>query len=80
MRTARENDRVLMVGHTFEYSAPVLKMHDIIASGELGDVFYISSVRANLGLFQHDVNVAWDLATHDISIILILMGGRSPKR
>src|SRR5580692_11633286 len=73
VKTAREKNLVLMVGHTFEYSAPVLKMHDIIASGELGDVFYISSVRANLGLFQRDVNVTWDLATHDISIILMLL-------
>jgi predicted dehydrogenase len=76
---AREQGRVLMVGHTFEYSAPVLKMRDIIASGEIGDMFYISSIRANLGLIQHDVNVAWDLATHDISIILMLMGGRLPE-
>src|SRR5271166_2080281 len=74
VKIARERKLVLMVGHTFEYSAPVLKMHDIIASGELGDVFYISSVRANLGLFQRDVNVTWDLATHDISIILMLLG------
>lgn len=79
VKTARERNLILMVGHTFEYSAPVLKMHDIIASGELGDVFYISSVRANLGLFQRDVNVTWDLATHDISIILNLMGGREPE-
>ena len=79
VKTAREKNLVLMVGHTFEYSAPVLKMHDIIASGEIGDVFYISSVRANLGLFQRDVNVTWDLATHDISIILNLMGGREPE-
>jgi predicted dehydrogenase len=79
VKTAREKNLILMVGHTFEYSAPVLKMHDIIASGELGDVFYISSVRANLGLFQRDVNVTWDLATHDISIILNLMGGREPE-
>ena len=79
VKTAREKKLVLMVGHTFEYSAPVQKMHDIIASGELGDVFYISSVRANLGLFQRDVNVTWDLATHDISIILNLMGGRQPE-
>lgn len=70
---ARERARVLMVGHTFEYSAPVLKLKQIIASGEIGEVFYISSVRANLGLFQRDVNVAWDLATHDISIILMLL-------
>jgi predicted dehydrogenase len=79
VKTAREKNLILMVGHTFEYSAPVLKMHDIISSGELGDVFYISSVRANLGLFQRDVNVTWDLATHDISIILNLMGGREPE-
>ena len=79
VKTAREKKLTLMVGHTFEYSAPVLKMHDIIASGEIGDVFYISSVRANLGLFQRDVNVTWDLATHDISIILNLMGGREPE-
>jgi predicted dehydrogenase len=79
VRLARDRGRVLMVGHTFEYSAPVLKARDIIASGELGDIFYISSVRANLGLFQHDVNVAWDLATHDISIILMLLGGRMPE-
>ncbi|HEV2171902.1 MAG TPA: Gfo/Idh/MocA family oxidoreductase, partial [Candidatus Binatus sp.] len=79
VRIATERKLVLMVGHTFEYSAPVLKMHDIIESGELGDVFYISSVRANLGLFQRDVNVTWDLATHDISIIINLMGGRMPE-
>src|SRR5258708_26227690 len=79
VKTAREKKLVLMVGHTFEYSAPVLKMHDIIASGESGDVFYISSGRTTLGLFQRDVNVTWDLATHDISIILNLMGGREPQ-
>jgi predicted dehydrogenase len=79
MELARERKRTLMVGHTFEYSAPVLKMREIIASGELGDVFYVSSVRANLGLFQRDVNVTWDLATHDISIILNLLGGRLPE-
>jgi predicted dehydrogenase len=70
---ARERGLTLMVGHTFEYSAPVLKTRDIIKSGELGDIFYLSSVRANLGLFQRDVNVTWDLATHDISIILMLL-------
>jgi predicted dehydrogenase len=75
---AGDRGRTLMVGHTFEYSAPVRKAHEIIRSGELGNIFYISSVRANLGLFQHDVNVAWDLATHDISIILLLLG-RMPE-
>jgi predicted dehydrogenase len=74
VRMAREADLTLMVGHTFEYSAPVRKISEIISSGELGEVLYISSVRANLGLLQHDVNVAWDLATHDISIALMLIG------
>ncbi len=55
-------------------------MREIVNSGELGEIFYISSIRANLGLIQHDINVAWDLAPHDISIILMLMGGRFPSR
>ncbi len=75
---ARMSGRTLMVGHTFEYSAPVLKAKEIIDSGEIGEVLYLSSVRANLGLFQHDVNVVWDLATHDVSIMLKLMG-RQPE-
>jgi predicted dehydrogenase len=74
VRLARMSRRVLMVGHTFLYSAPVLKIREIVNAGELGDVLYISSVRANLGLFQRDVNVTWDLATHDISIILGIVG------
>jgi predicted dehydrogenase len=78
LRLARKNGRTLMVGHTFEYSAPVLKVKELISTGELGEIFYISSVRANLGLFQRDVNVAWDLGTHDISIILML-AGRMPE-
>ena len=75
---ASDNGRVLMVGHTFEYSAPVLKLADLIAAGELGEIFYITSVRTNLGLFQRDVNVVWDLAVHDISIILMTLG-RTPE-
>jgi predicted dehydrogenase len=78
VRVARRNKAVLMVGHTFEYSSPVLKLSELISAGELGEIFYITSVRANLGLFQRDVNVAWDLATHDISIILMVMG-RMPE-
>jgi predicted dehydrogenase len=73
VRLARLHDRVLMVGHTFEYSAPVKKLQEIIARGEIGNVLYISSTRANLGLFQRDINVTWDLATHDVSIILMLL-------
>jgi predicted dehydrogenase len=73
VKIGRESGRVLMVGHTFLYSAPVRKIREIVDSGELGDILYISSTRANLGLFQHDVNVTWDLATHDISIVLAVM-------
>jgi len=63
----------LMVGHTFIYSSPVRKIREIIRSGDLGDIMYISSRRLNLGLFQKDINVAWDLAPHDISIILYVL-------
>jgi predicted dehydrogenase len=70
---AEKQQRVLMVGHTFEYSAPVNRLRDVIASGELGRVFYISMQRLNLGLFQPDINVVWDLAPHDISIINYLL-------
>ncbi len=65
---------VLMIGHTFLYSAPVRKIKEIILSGDVGEIRYISARRLNLGLFQKDINVAWDLAPHDISIILELMG------
>jgi predicted dehydrogenase len=60
---------VLMVDHTFVYTGAVRKIHDLIASGTLGDAYYYDSVRVNLGLFQHDVNVMWDLAVHDLSIL-----------
>jgi len=64
----------LMVGHTFIYSTPVRKIKEIVDSGEIGEIQYISSRRLNLGLFQKDINVTWDLAPHDISIILYLIG------
>jgi predicted dehydrogenase len=64
----------LMVGHTFIYSAPVRRIKEIIKARDIGEVQYISSRRLNLGLFQKDINVAWDLAPHDISIILYLLG------
>jgi len=71
---ARKNGLVLMVGHTFLYSAAVRKIGEIIDSGEIGEIRYINARRLNLGLFQKDINVAWDLAPHDISIILHLLG------
>jgi len=70
---AEARQLTLMVGHTFVYTAPVLKIKEIIASGEIGEVMYISSRRLNLGLFQKDINVAWDLAPHDVSIILFVL-------
>ena len=70
---ARAQGRVLMIGHTFLYSSPVRKVKEIIANGEIGDLLYISSRRLNLGLFQRDINVTWDLAPHDLSIILYVM-------
>lgn len=72
--TADENGLVLMVGHTFIYTAAVRKIKEIIDWGDIGDLYYISSRRMNLGLFQKDINVAWDLAPHDITIILYIMG------
>jgi predicted dehydrogenase len=71
---AERNGLVLMVDHTFLYSAPVRKIAEIVEAGDLGDIRYINSRRLNLGLFQKDVNVAWDLAPHDISIILHVLG------
>ncbi|HEX6045772.1 MAG TPA: Gfo/Idh/MocA family oxidoreductase [Pyrinomonadaceae bacterium] len=60
---------VLLVDHTFVYTPAVRKMREIIVSGQLGDIYYYDAVRVNLGLFQHDVNVIWDLAIHDLSIM-----------
>ena len=73
IKAAERNKKVLMVGHTFEYTAAVNKTKEIVESGELGDILYISCVRVNLGLFQPDINVVWDLAPHDISIILYVL-------
>ncbi len=60
---------VLMVDHTFVYHPAVEKINDVIENGELGDIYYYDSVRINLGLFQPDVSVLWDLASHDVSIM-----------
>jgi predicted dehydrogenase len=71
---AAKKKLTLMVGHTFIYSAPVRRTKEIVDSGDIGEIQYISSRRLNLGLFQKDINVTWDLAPHDISIILYFMG------
>ncbi|HEX9653490.1 MAG TPA: Gfo/Idh/MocA family oxidoreductase [bacterium] len=74
IKHAREQQLTLMVGHTFVYSSAVEKIKEILDADEIGEVFYISAQRLNLGLFQKDINVAWDLAPHDISIILYVLG------
>jgi predicted dehydrogenase len=71
---AKEKKLTLMVGHTYLYSEAVRKIIEIIESGDLGEIRYINCQRLNLGLFQQDINVAWDLAPHDLSIILRVMG------
>jgi predicted dehydrogenase len=64
----------LMVDHTFIYTGAVRRIKELVTSGELGDLLYFDSVRINLGLFQHDVNVVWDLAPHDLSIMDHIVG------
>jgi predicted dehydrogenase len=67
----------LMVGHTFEYNPAVWKLREVVRSGELGNVYYIDTARLNLGLYQPDINVIWDLAPHDISIANFILGSKA---
>jgi len=69
MEEAERRKLTLMVDHTFLYTPAVQKIRELIAEGALGDIYYYNGIRASLGLFQSDVNVIWDLAVHDISII-----------
>jgi predicted dehydrogenase len=71
---AERHDRVLMVDHTYLFHSAVRRIKDLVESGELGDLYYVDSVRINLGLFQHDINVVWDLAPHDLSIVDYILG------
>lgn len=66
---AARRQRIVMVDHTFIYTGAVRKIKELITQGRLGQLYYYDSVRVNLGLFQHDVNVLWDLAVHDLSIM-----------
>ena len=70
---ARQKGLQVMTDHTFCYTAPVRKMKTIITSGALGQLLYFDSIRINLGLFQPDINVIWDLAPHDLSILDFLL-------
>jgi len=78
VQRAREVGRTLMVDHTYIYSPAVRKIKELVDKGEFGEIFYVDSVRINLGLFQNDVNVLWDLAPHDLSIVDYLLG-RLPR-
>jgi predicted dehydrogenase len=71
---ARRRKRVLMVDHTFAYTGAVREIKNLLIKGDLGKIHYYDSVRINLGLFQHDVNVLWDLAVHDLSIADYVLG------
>jgi predicted dehydrogenase len=76
---AEKHDRKVMVGHVFEFTAPVRKMKEMVDEGVLGQLFYYNSQRLNLGLFRPDVNVIWDLAPHDFSILMHLLDGKVPQ-
>jgi predicted dehydrogenase len=79
LQLIEEADRrnlVLMVDHTFVYTGAVRTIRDMVSSGALGDIFYYDSVRVNLGLFQHDVNVIWDLAVHDLAILDFVLASK----
>jgi predicted dehydrogenase len=71
---AEKQSRTLMVGHTFEYNPAVNELRKLIQSGDLGKIYCIETERLNLGLYRSDINVIWDLAPHDVSIIRYLLG------
>jgi predicted dehydrogenase len=72
---AAERSLVLLPGHTFLYSPPVVKVKELLEAGELGEIYFVSLSRVNLGLHQPDVSVVWDLAPHDLSILSYWLGG-----
>jgi predicted dehydrogenase len=76
---AKAQELILMVGHTFEYNPAVNELKKLIESGDLGRIYCIEAERVNLGLFRSDINVIWDLAPHDISILRYLLG-KTPER
>ncbi len=78
VQLADKKDLVLMVDHTFIYTGAVQKMKEILEVGEMGELHYLDSVRVNLGQFQHDIDVLWDLGPHDLSILTYLVH-ESPK-
>jgi predicted dehydrogenase len=69
VQIAAARNLILMTGHIFAYTGPVRKLKELVTTGHLGEIYYYDAVRVNLGLFQHDVSVIWDLAVHDLSIM-----------
>jgi len=80
VKIAEKKNHILLVDHTFVYTGAVRKIKELIDKGEIGELVYYDSTRINLGLFQSDVNVVWDLAVHDISIIDFLFNGIKVKK
>ena len=78
IKIANSKNLKIFVDHTFLYTGAVRKIKEIIDKGELGDIIYFDSVRINLGLFQHDINVIWDLAPHDLSIMKYVLNDKEP--
>jgi predicted dehydrogenase len=76
VKLAKAKNLTLMVGHIFQYNTAIHALKKYIDSGELGEIYYIDAARLSLGLFQPNSNVMWDLAPHDISILLYLLGKR----
>ncbi len=76
---AQRRKKVLMVDHTFVYTGAVRKIKQLVEENKLGKLFYYDSVRVNLGLFQHDVSVLWDLAVHDLAIMDYIVGAKPTR-
>jgi predicted dehydrogenase len=76
---ARSAGRKLFVDHTFVFTPAVRKMRELVETGSMGELLYYDSTRINLGIFQHDVDVVWDLVPHDLSILDFLLGGMTPS-
>jgi predicted dehydrogenase len=74
VQIGKERNKVVLTGHTFLFNPAVVALREIIQSGEIGDIYYINCTRVNLGLYQPDVNVIWDLAPHDVSILMYILG------
>jgi predicted dehydrogenase len=74
---AERHERVLMVDHTYLFTGAVQRIKEMVEHDELGELYYVDSVRINLGLFQHDINVIWDLAPHDLSIVDHILPGEA---